>query len=118
MNATYNVWLVALSIVIAILASYTALDLASRVAAKRLANSMRDQACQRRQGEMVGAPFRAHHLCRSLWCVPHEHNARREWSRLDQAQVETHPLSKQLLAAAQHDGIDQQAIFVHQIVLC
>jgi two-component system sensor histidine kinase/response regulator len=33
MNATYNPWLVALSIVIAVLASYTALDLASRVAA-------------------------------------------------------------------------------------
>ncbi len=33
MNATYNLWLVTLSIVIAVLASYTALDLASRVAA-------------------------------------------------------------------------------------
>jgi two-component system, sensor histidine kinase and response regulator len=35
MNATYDPWLVALSIVIAILASYTALDLASRVAASK-----------------------------------------------------------------------------------
>jgi signal transduction histidine kinase/CheY-like chemotaxis protein len=35
MNATYDPWLVALSIVIAVLASYTALDLASRVAASK-----------------------------------------------------------------------------------
>ncbi len=35
MNATYNPWLVTLSIAIAVLASYTALDLASRVAASK-----------------------------------------------------------------------------------
>jgi NO-binding membrane sensor protein with MHYT domain len=35
MDATYNPWLVTLSIAIAVLASYTALDLASRVAASK-----------------------------------------------------------------------------------
>ena len=35
MDATYNLWLVTLSIAIAVLASYTALDLASRVAASK-----------------------------------------------------------------------------------
>src|SRR6185295_6821911 len=35
MVATYNSWLVTLSVVIAILASYTALDLASRVVASQ-----------------------------------------------------------------------------------
>lgn len=35
MTATYNPWLVALSVIIAVLASYTALDLASRLAASK-----------------------------------------------------------------------------------
>src|SRR5262245_29472515 len=89
----------------------------------------RYEAKRRRHEAAMSAPLRilasriehpvacTWHLLRSLHGVAHEHNARRERSRLDQAQVEAHPVSKQLLATAQHDGIDQQAIFVHQIVL-
>src|SRR5690349_19392015 len=45
-------------------------------------------------------------------CVAHEHNACWDWPGFDQAQRDVQPLRKQLLATAEHNRVNKQAIFV------
>jgi hypothetical protein len=89
------------------------LHLASKVAANWLANSIKDRA----------------NLGRARWSerfsplplvLLRSASAQRQKGMLATrgGQAEAHPVSKQVLAAAQDERIDQQAIFVDEIVLC